>query len=384
MVLQWLFDVAWWVLLLQVAYLSLFALASVLPRKKVAYPKSPQNVKLAILIPCYQEDHIILETTARAVTEAGPNHDVYVLADGLKTETHDHIRDLGGDFLEMVWEQSTKAKSMKKAATDLVDKGYTHVLILDADNIMEEGVIAELEKRLTQDSKVVQLHRGAKNKQTAMAYLDAVNEEIGNSIFRRGHRALGLSSALIGSAMVFTWDAYSQLMEELDPETSGEDKWLELKIFELRWKVEYWEDLWVYDEKVSSGSDFSKQRTRWVGSQFFYFSSNALKALGQGLRGNLDYFDKVLQWAVLPKTILMAVLVLFSLAEWLILGRFDIAQITIAYGVALLIAVPGRLYTWELFKAVAYLPIAIVYLILGILKINKKTATSFEVTQKKE
>jgi hypothetical protein len=49
----------------------------------------------------------------------------------------------------------------------------------------------------------VQGHRTAKNTNNSWAILDAISEEINNNIFRKGHRVLGLSSAIIGSGMAF-------------------------------------------------------------------------------------------------------------------------------------------------------------------------------------
>ena len=79
---------------------------------------------------------------------------------------------------------------------------YDIALIIDADNIINSSYLVELNNAFA-DSKVqvVQTHRVAKNLNTNMAYLDAISEEINNSIFRLGHVNLGMSAALIGSGM---------------------------------------------------------------------------------------------------------------------------------------------------------------------------------------
>lgn len=59
------------------------------------------------------------------------------------------------------------------------------------------------------DVEAVQTHRIAKNMNNDMALLDAVSEEINNTIFRLGHAKLGLSAALIGSGMAFRYDLFA-------------------------------------------------------------------------------------------------------------------------------------------------------------------------------
>jgi cellulose synthase/poly-beta-1,6-N-acetylglucosamine synthase-like glycosyltransferase len=58
----------------------------------------------------------------------------------------------------------------------------------------------------------VQGHRTAKNTNNSWAILDAISEEINNNIFRKGHRVLGLSSAIIGSGMAFRYNYFKALM----------------------------------------------------------------------------------------------------------------------------------------------------------------------------
>ena len=49
-----------------------------------------------------------------------------------------------------------------------------------------------------------------RTKDTNTAVLDAVSEEINNSIFRKGHTRLGFSSGLSGSGMAFEYDLFKR------------------------------------------------------------------------------------------------------------------------------------------------------------------------------
>jgi hypothetical protein len=56
----------------------------------------------------------------------------------------------------------------------------------------------------------IQCHRCAKNANNDVAVLDGTSEEINNTIFRKAHNRLGLSSALIGSGMCFKYDLFKE------------------------------------------------------------------------------------------------------------------------------------------------------------------------------
>ena len=78
-------------------------------------------------------------------------------------------------------------------------------MVLDADNLMETSFISKVNNAFNKGYMAVQGHRVAKNINTRFAILDAVSEEVNNMIFRKGHRVVGLSAALIGSGMAMEY-----------------------------------------------------------------------------------------------------------------------------------------------------------------------------------
>ena len=77
-----------------------------------------------------------------------------------------------------------------------------------------------------------------------MALLDAISEEINNHIFRKGHRSLCLSSAIIGSGMAFDYQLFKEYMTTLQA-VGGFDKELELKLLHNGYKIDYLPDAMV-------------------------------------------------------------------------------------------------------------------------------------------
>lgn len=369
---------------IQVFYFFVFAVAGLVPHE-LRLKKNQPLTRFAILIPGYKEDKIIVDTARQALEIDYPREyfRVIVLADSFQPETIDRLRQTGAEVFEVKFEHSTKAKSINKGLEYLESNPPEAVVILDSDNLMAHFFLRKISNAFRSGYYILQAHRTAKNKNTPMAVLDAANEEIGNHIFRKGHRNMGLSSALIGSGMIFKYDLYKKYMSRIS-DTAGEDKLLELLLLKDGHTIEFYEHAYVYDEKVSSTKNFGKQRTRWLGAQFYFLKHYFFDGLRDFiLKGNIDYFDKCFQMALVPKVILIGLLGLFGivnyLTDWL---SYNWILLTLMYYSAMLMSVPGSLYNKQLLRAIAHIPVAIIALIGSILRINQKTATHFEVTEK--
>ena len=213
-----LFDIADWLLFLLLAinalYLLIYSLASLrsLPRLDAPVPILPQSAdaasptppvqhRFALLIAAYREDAVIRSTVAQCLKQDYPRHryDVVVISDHMQPATNEALRAMGATLLQVDFEKSTNTKSLRFALEALPEHHYDLALIVDADNIIPTDYLSRLNAAFARpEVKAVQTHRVAKNLNTSMAYLDAISEEINNSIFRHGHNALGMSSALIG------------------------------------------------------------------------------------------------------------------------------------------------------------------------------------------
>jgi len=292
-------------------YIFVFAVASLF----LYLPSINQETKkrrFAVLIPGYKEDSVIVDVACQSLKQSYPSEqfEVIIIADSFLPETITELKKLPIRVIEVSFEKSTKSKALNKAMAEIGDQ-YDIALILDADNIMGENFIEKMNEAFDRGFLAVQGHRIAKNTNNNMAVLDAVSEEINNSIFRKGHRVAGLSSALIGSGMAFDYSFFKNLMSEIKA-IGGFDKELELRLLRDRHKIEYVPDAVVYDEKVQKTEVFANQRKRWLSAQFVYFR----RFVGPGLtdlvtKGNVDFFDKVYQMVQPPRVILLGVLTMW-------------------------------------------------------------------------
>ncbi|MDX2302975.1 MAG: glycosyltransferase family 2 protein [Microscillaceae bacterium] len=358
---------------INVSYYALFSLAGLFYRRNKS--QIPDKIhKIAILIPAYKEDQVICDTVANVLQQNYPREmfEVVVIADSLQAKTLEALKSYPARILEVFFEKSTKAKALNKAM-ELLPAGFDLVLILDADNHLEADFLQKINIAYSEGYLVIQAHRTAKNLNTRFARLDAVSEEINNHIFRKGHQVLGLSSALIGSGMALEYQLHKNYLAQIQA-LGGFDKELELRLLKDGVFIKYLQEAWVYDEKVQNPEVFERQRTRWIAAQIRYGMKYFLPAFKELIfKGNIDYFNKALQFVLLPRLILLGLLgVLAVLSPWL--GYYWMGiwfTLFLVNILTLFIGIPLRLLNKDIFISLLSLPLAFYKMVLSTLKFSK-------------
>lgn len=361
----------------QVGYLLFFSLAATQAKKKSFRPAETLR-RIRIFIPGYKEDAVIVNTARIALQQdyASEMYEVVVVADSFAQRTLDALRALPIRVVEVSFEKSTKGKALQKAIAATQHDPVDIAVILDADNHMATNFLRSVNNAFAQGYKAVQGHRTAKIRSTSFALLDACTEEINNHIFRRGHVAVGLSSALIGSGMAFDWQQLTTLLEDIG-ETSGEDKEIEFRLARMGEKIAFLDGVYVYDEKVTKNEVFTKQRSRWLAMQVEYFEKYFREGWVQLFRGNVAFFNKVFQTYLLPRVMLVAVLCLWTLFSLLALPKLILFNVVLLIGLALalLLGIPLPWYNKQLLSAFLQIPGAIVGIVKSALQISTARKT---------
>ena len=348
--------ILWALLFIPVAYLTLFAILS-LAAKRYRYPAGRRTDSFVVLIPAYKSDSTILQTAQSALGQdyTAGKFRVLVISDSMRADTVEALRQAGAEVLEVSFENSTKAKSLNAAMEHLGPHAADRIVILDADNIVGESFLSLLDDAFCDGVRAVQAHRCAANRDTDVAVLDAASEEINNSIFRKGHCAAGLSSALIGSGMAFEYSWFAQACKSLV--TSGEDKELELRLLSDGIFIEYLDYVKVRDEKTRTGGNYYNQHRRWTASQY-----NILPAALRGFKDAKDkkgYADKLLQW-MFPSRMMLTGLIPVLAAAASILGLSNARtwwELFVMLAVAMLLALPQEHLDAKLWKSLIKAPL---------------------------
>lgn len=370
---------------LQVAYSLIFALAAHIPRK--IRQQNEKQHKITILIPSYKEDVIILQTAQQALSLDYPSElmNVVVGSDQMEDETVSKLRDMGAEVVVMNFDHSTKSKNlMAQMQSQEGEKWPDYFLILDADNRMDKDGLIETNRIIRADIPVYQLHRTAKNSNTNLAVLDGITEGISNNIFREGHRNLGISSALIGSGMLFESGLLKQTLENINKDSAVEDKLFEFYLLENRKTIEFIPGVPVYDEKVSQGKNFSNQRKRWIAGQFHAFRVFFLPGVKALFSGNIGFFDKMYQMALVPKLLFAVLLLLTALLALFFEADHNLWYWYLGlYAFTLFICIPRSYFRWKNIGILFEIPKAAFFMVLAILRIKRnQSVKQFEHTQK--
>jgi Glycosyltransferases, probably involved in cell wall biogenesis len=231
-----------------VGYLLIFAAAS-MAKTTYFYPLATKNTDLLFFFLAYKEDKVIESAVHSFLQQEYPKefYDVIVISDKMKDDTNHRLQQLPIELLIVDFENSSKAKALNFAMDRLSNPKYDMVVIMDADNTVHSDFLQKFSNTYECGATVIQAHRMAKNLNTSTAILDAVSEEINNSIFRKGHVRLGFSSALIGSGMAFEYNWFKNNIKKVS--SAGEDKELESLLLKQRIYIDYMDDVLVYDEK---------------------------------------------------------------------------------------------------------------------------------------
>jgi cellulose synthase/poly-beta-1,6-N-acetylglucosamine synthase-like glycosyltransferase len=297
-----------------VLYLGIFAIASYINRNHES-PRTKKQNRIAVLIPAYKQDEVIEHTVISVLSQAYPQRmfDVTVISDHQSEMTNMRLAQYPITLLTPNFAESTKAKSLQYAILNLPEfKIYDIVLILDADNIVDQDYLQRVNEAFEiAATKAIQTHRISKNRDTTVARLGAIFEEINNAIFRRGHINMGLSSALAGSGTAYDFNWFKTNV--MKAKTAGEDKELEALLLRQEFFIDYFEDIYVYAEKKRTTTKLNQQRGRWATQQFQNFIRNIKFLPGAIFRKQYDLADKIIQWMLMPRTTMMAVITLMSI-----------------------------------------------------------------------
>ena len=343
----------WWILYIidfalfipaaiTVIYFLVFAVCSLF-RHESRVAKSKNNRRFIVLVPSYRSDDHILDTVTSMLSQtyAQRNFDIVVTSDHQGELVNMRLAQLPITLLTPNFTRSSRLKSLQYAMLNLPRfKIYDAVIILNAGDIVEPDFLEMVNDAYeSAGTKVIQTHRLARNRNVSIARLDSVFEEINNNVFRRGHLAVGLSAALCSSGCVFDFQWFKQAILKMRSQ-AGVDKELEAQLMHTGIFVDYFDGISFYSLKSTTLGEFSERRSRWTFLQMRALVRHIHRLPGALLTRRHDETDKLLQWMLVPRTILMGVIsimsvvlpfIYFSLAiKWWVVAAVSIVAYALA------------------------------------------------------
>ena len=297
-----------------VLYLGIFSIASLFTRT-TNINEAKIKRRFIILIPAYKQDHVIEQAILSILAQSYPQRlfDVTVISDHQSEITNMRLAQYPITLLTPNFAESSRAKSLQYAILNLPEfKIYDVALVLDADNIIDQDFLLQMNNAYeSAATKAIQAHTVSRNRDTAAARLGAIFEEINNSIFRKGQINLGLSASLADAGTAFDFKWFKENV--MKTKTSAEVKELESMLLRNQIYIDYFHDILIYGEKVRTTEKLNIQHGRWAAKQFRNLFRNIKYLPGAIFNKQRDLANKIIQWLLVPRTIMVAIIMIMSI-----------------------------------------------------------------------
>ncbi|MGL5938567.1 MAG: glycosyltransferase [Phocaeicola sp.] len=356
-----------------VSYLLIYAIAGMVKQKEASAKVSIKH-RFAIIVPTYKDDEYIIQTVQSLLQQEYPVdcYEIVVVADHLKERTLERLAHFSITLLKGNFKTHTKTRAIKAAMHALPDNMYDIALILNADNTTAPDFLEKINNSFSNGSNAIQCHRLKKEITGSIATLEAISDEIENSIFRAGHTMLNLSSTLNGSGMAFEYNWFKQNINEVG--NYEDEKKIEALLLRDCIYIDYLDYALVYTVKRGEKKRYFHQRKVWIKMHYHSLFKNIGNLIPSLFQGNFDYANRILQWITIPRHILFGVVFFFGITlcfiDWTLSIKWWVLYLT--YIFSLSVATPNYLVDEKFDKAIKRYPLLFIQMLLYFLMPTKK------------
>ncbi|RGM45191.1 MULTISPECIES: glycosyltransferase family 2 protein [Bacteroides] len=301
-------------LAIPVVYLFIYALAS-LKKYKNPYPPANKSHRFLVLFVVLRNGKEVIESINHFLdTQIYPRekYDIAVAATQLPEDDLVALLQMPVNIVVPDKEYCTKIYAIQQVMERYSPQEYDAITIFNSDNKVVPNALQLFNNAYYSGCDAIQAHRMTENLTSSVAVLSAASEEINNHLFRKAHTTLGFSSALIGSGMMFDFEMFHRLT----PRLTGSDltKAMEMELLRENIYTEYMEEVVCYCKKTEDTSGYSKERQRWLKAQYKSFLIAITQFPFAFLQGKWDLCEKLFQWLMPSRLLLIAYIVLCALA----------------------------------------------------------------------
>ncbi len=284
-------------------------------RRKPAPVDAQIRHRFAVLIPAHDEELLISELihSIRASEYPQERIAIHVIADNCTDRTASIARGLSAivhernDLRERGKGQAL-AWGLKQLDLDECDV----VAIVDADNLVDPGFFAAMNRELIRGARVLQGYDGLSNpEQTVLTRLIAVTSVMKNLLFYGGKAALGWSILLMGTGIVVRCEVLKALGWRAT--SIAEDLEQSFTLRENGERIRFVADARVYAQEAANLRQGYAQRQRWSSGRQAVWRLG-WRAVVRGIRTrNFDLAEAGIE-VLLPTYSMTANLTLLALA----------------------------------------------------------------------
>ena len=256
-----------WVVTIFWLYQLIVSICSLVKLKDKPILEEKQNRFMAI-IPAHNEESVIKNLVESLKKQNYPKElfDIYVIADNCTDATAQIAKTAGAIVYERFDEENkTKGHALNWFLNQKIeeDAPYDAFCVFDADNIVDENFIKNMNKKLCQGEDVVQGYRDIKNPTDSWVSAGyAIFYWTMNRFYHLARYNLGLSPLINGTGFMVKFDVVKP--HGWDTKTLTEDIEFSLKRIIAGKKLGWATDAIVYDEQPVGFKQSWSQRSRWT------------------------------------------------------------------------------------------------------------------------
>jgi cellulose synthase/poly-beta-1,6-N-acetylglucosamine synthase-like glycosyltransferase len=263
------FQFALWAIFLYYIVISMFAWVR---RKEEPAANFPSENKFAVIIAAHNEEKVIssIIDSLKGLNYPKDMYGIFVIADNCTDNTAKIARECGAK----VYERFDLTKKGKGHSLDWMfnnlfemEEKFDAVCVVDADNLVSNNFLMEMNKQLCMGHKVIQGYLDSKNPSDSwISGNNSIAFWISNRLIQLPRYYLGLSCILGGTGFVVSTDILKQF--GWGATCLAEDLEFSLKLMLKGMKVYWAHDAIIYDEKPLKIAQSWRQRKRWMQGHF--------------------------------------------------------------------------------------------------------------------
>lgn len=247
---------------------------------------TPQQLRIAVLVPAHNETLLIEETVHAILNQDYPKADfsLTVIADNCNDDTAEKARAAGANVIERHSDPG-KGQALNCALEQLLAESWDAFLIVDADSLLHKQGLVAIRDTMAAGAEVVQLRYGIRN---PTASIRARSAELGlasfNGIRPAGRTALGMSSSIFGNGFCISRPALEQV--PYMAHSIVEDLEYHILLLKAGIKAHFTDAASVSAQMPTGAKDSQPQRVRWERGRIAMIKQYAKGLLKQTLKGN--------------------------------------------------------------------------------------------------
>lgn len=220
-------------------------------------------MKLCVIIPAFNEADAIHKSILSSYAAGIPAQDVYVVDDGSRDRTSEVAQNMGAQVLTKV--NGGKACALEAGLKHFnLAKLYTHIMVLDADSLIDPGYVEAMERAVLRYPKAVLFcgrQCSQKGRWNWLTSFRAVDYAIWCGVYREAQHATGTINVAPGFASMYAMDTFVTL--DFHGGTIVEDMDMTIEIQRRKLEIVYVPDALVATQDPENLQDFIGQLMRW-------------------------------------------------------------------------------------------------------------------------